>query len=103
MREVLDECDGFDWDQGNLGKNCQRHRVAWWECEQALLQEPLLVTRDPRHSVHESRYVALGKSSAGRRLFLAFTTRRKWIRVISARDMSRRERRTFEAFEKENP
>jgi len=95
VREVLDECVGFDWDQGNVEKNWQRHRVAWWECEQALLQEPLLVKRDPAHSAHESRYVALGKTDAGRRLFLALTTRRKRIRVISARDMSRRERRRF--------
>jgi uncharacterized DUF497 family protein len=102
VTEVLDECDGFDWDQGNLDKNWERHRVTWWECEQALLQEQLLVTRDPRHSTRENRYVALGRTHAGRRLFLAFTIRQRRIRVISARDMSRREKRTLEEHEKED-
>jgi uncharacterized DUF497 family protein len=103
VREVLDECDGFDWDQGNLEKNWERHRVAWWECEQVLLNEPLLLTKDPSHSVQERRYVALGKTHGGRRLFVALTIRRRRIRVISARDMSRRERRIFGAHEEENP
>jgi hypothetical protein len=100
---ILDEVLGFDWDRGNLDKNWKRHRVAWWECEQVFLNEPLLLSPDPAHSGRERRFVALGKTDEGRGLFVALTIRTRRIRVISARDMSRRERRAFEGRKEANP
>ena len=103
MAGVLDEVLGFDWDRGNLDKNWRRHRVAWWECEQVFLNEPLLLSPDPAHSARERRFMALGKTDEGRQLFLVLTIRRRRIRVISARDMSRRERRAYGSHEEEDP
>jgi len=51
---------------------------------------------DAGHSGQEPRYAALGKTEDGRRLTVIFTVRGNLIRVISARDMSRRERRIYE-------
>jgi hypothetical protein len=59
-------------------------------------QRPILVATDAAHSRDEPRYAALGKTAAGRRLTIVFTIRGDSIRVISARPMSRRERRVYE-------
>ena len=87
---------GFDWDDGNLFKNWEKHRVAASECEQIFFNRPL-VTEDERHSTREPRFYVLGATDAGRYLFAVFTVRRKRLRVISARDMSRQERKVYDA------
>ena len=94
--DPLEGCTGFDWDEGNLEKNWERHRVPFWEAEEVFFNEPLVVSPDREHSVGEARYHALGQSDSGRRLFISFTVRRSLIRVVSARDMTRRERQTYE-------
>jgi uncharacterized DUF497 family protein len=86
---------GFDWDQENLLKNWEKHQVAFWECEEVFFNQPLLLADDFKHSDEEQRFYALGKTDAERMLFLAFTVRRRKLRVISARDMSRKERREY--------
>jgi uncharacterized DUF497 family protein len=58
--------------------------------------EPLIIMADRKHSEQEARYLALGQTDSGRLLFISFTVRRSLIRVISARDMTRREVRTYE-------
>jgi uncharacterized DUF497 family protein len=57
--------------------------------------KPLLVVDDPKHSQGEKRYYVLGRTDLGRLLFIAFTVRGKIIRVLSARDMSRKERNAY--------
>ena len=99
---AFDGCTGFDWDRGNLDKNRTLHGVPFWECEQVFFNEPLLVVEDVSHSGAERRYYTLGRTDAGRRLFVVFTIRRNLVRVISARDMSRRERKRYEHEEKED-
>jgi hypothetical protein len=94
--DPLEGCTGFDWDEGNLEKNWERHRVAFWEAEEVFFNEPLVVSLDREHSVGEARYWALGQSDSGRRLFISFTVRESLIRVISARDMTRREHQAYE-------
>lgn len=91
---------GFDWDDGNRNKNWLRHAVAAVECEEVFFNQPLLVTTDEKHSQNEERFYALGKTNSGRRLFVSFTVRGSLLRVISARDMSRKERNVYE---KKNP
>jgi uncharacterized DUF497 family protein len=86
---------GFDWDEGNVEKSWQGHGVRASECEEVFFNQPLLVHDDPRHSQDEPRMLALGKTHVGRRLFVVFTQRGGRIRVISARAMSRRERRSY--------
>ena len=89
----------FDWDEGNAGKNWERHGVADFECEEVFFSQPLVVRHDPKHSQREARYYALGRTDQDRLLFVAFTVRQSLIRVISAREMTRRERRLYETYE----
>ncbi len=94
--DELSRCRGFQWDQGNAEKNWIAHRVTQAECEQVLLGAQLLVVQDVQHSERERRYYALGRTEAERRMFIVFTIRGELVRVISARDMSPRERRAYE-------
>ncbi len=97
MKEtILRACVGFDWNFGNQSKNLDKHGVLAWECEQIFFNKPLLLEKDTKHSVVEQRYYALGRTDAGRRLFIAFTIRDHYIRVISARPMNRKERDFYE-------
>ena len=96
LPDVLAHCTGFDWDAGNAAKNWALHRVAQTESEQPFFNRPVLVAVDERHSGQEARYAALGRTMAGRHLAVVFTIRGTLIRVISARDMSRRERRVYD-------
>ncbi len=92
----LAQCTGFQWDAGNADKNWELHQVSRGECEQVFFNRPLLVAPDVGHSDRESRYAALEQTNAARRLAVVLTIRGTLIRVISARDMSRRERRIYE-------
>lgn len=96
LPEFFQGLTGFQWDDGNAPKVWERHQVLPAECEQVFLNRPVLVAGDVRHSKHEPRYHALGLSDADRRLALVFTIRGPLVRVIAARDMSRRERRAYE-------
>ena len=100
MHKRLRECTGFQWDEDNSGKNWIRHGVTDSESEQVFFNRPLIVAPDVKHSQQEVRYYALGRTDAHRLLFVAFTVRDEvttsLIRVISARDMTRKERRKYE-------
>jgi hypothetical protein len=87
---------GFQWDRGNLDKNLAKHRVENWECEQIFFNAPLIVLEDTSHSRSEKRWAAFGRTDAGRLLVVIFTKRGKLIRVISARDMNKKEREFYE-------
>jgi uncharacterized protein len=100
--DPLENCTGFEWDEANAHKNWERHQVTPEEAEDIFFQEPLVVRSDVRHSSKEKRYYALGQTSGGRRLFVAFTIRRKLIRVISARNMNRNETQAWESYEEKN-
>jgi uncharacterized DUF497 family protein len=93
--DILFQLEGFEWDQSNIEKNWEKHRVSYLECEEVFFNQPLLVQEDEIHSKFEPRYYVLGRSNDGRHLFIVFTIRRNKIRVISARNMSRRERRIY--------
>ncbi len=101
LLQMLEKCTGFHWDAGNSDKNWERHRVSKGECEQIFFNEPFLVVEDEPHSQRESRYFALGRTNASRPLFVVFTIRRDLVRILSARDMSRRERRAYEQAQEE--
>jgi len=90
--------EGFDWDAGNDRKSAEKHGVGQTEAEQVFFNEPLVVAIDERHSAAEARFHALGRSESGRLLHITFTLRRdeRLIRVISARDMHRKERAIYE-------
>lgn len=89
---------GFDWDAGNERKSDEKHDVTRFEAEQVFFNQPLLILADQKHSQNEERYHALGKSNDARLLHMTFTLRSTGtlIRVISARDMHRKERNIYE-------
>jgi uncharacterized DUF497 family protein len=88
---------GFEWDAGNARKN-EKHGVGLAEAEQVFFNAPLLLLSDVMHSQSEDRFHALGQTDVGRQLHITFTLRRsgELIRVISARDMHRKERGVYE-------
>ena len=92
---TVPEFDGFDWSGGNAEKNWERHQVTPLEAEQVFFNTPVLAGADVDHSQREKRFYALGQTDEGRELFVAFTLRAKRLRVVSVRDMSRKERRVY--------
>lgn len=94
----LTKITGFDWGDGNARKSENKHDVSMAEAEQVFFNEPLLLLEDEKHSQRESRTHALGKSDEGRLLHITFTLRHagEKIRVISARDMHKKERKIYE-------
>jgi uncharacterized DUF497 family protein len=96
MKYEFDQFAGFQWDEGNVNKNLYKHNVENWECEQFFFNEPLIVLDDPKHSFSEKCWAAFGKTDTNRLLSVVFTKRGKLIRIISARDMNRKERKFYE-------
>ena len=87
-KKILENCTGFEWDQGNSTKNWDQHDVSSGECEQIFFNRPLIIKRDKEHSKLENRYYVLGRTNVNRLLFAVFTVRDHKIRIISARDMT---------------
>ena len=94
--EELDSAEGFDWDDGNRDKNWHGHEVKSTECEMVFFNQPLVILSDEKHSGLESRYFAFGKTDVDRLLLIVFCLRKNRIRVISARDMNKKERKFYE-------
>jgi uncharacterized DUF497 family protein len=94
----LEKIAGFDWDDGNSRKSADKHDVGQAEAESIFFNDPLIVVEDARHSETEQRLHALGKTAQNRLLHITFTLRGKGtlIRMISARDMHRKERKVYE-------
>lgn len=96
MQNGFSQLDGFEWDNGNRDKNQLKHGVTCGECEEVFFNQPLIILDDAAHSQGEMRHAALGLTDAARKLFVVFTIRGGKIRVISARDMHRKERQFYE-------
>jgi uncharacterized DUF497 family protein len=94
----MDRIEGFDWDSGNSRNSTEKHGVSQAEAETVFFNDPLILAEDTRHSEREPRFNALGKTAQDRLLHVTFTLRQNGtlIRVISARDMHRKERRAYE-------
>lgn len=86
----------FEWDVFNKFKNWSKHRVDYKECEEIFSNRPLKTYKDIKHSQTEDRFVALGTTNNNRSIYIVFTIRKDIIRIISARDMSRKERKIYE-------
>lgn len=97
--ERLFNAAGFEWDEGNVDKNWEKHEIRAFECEQVFFNRPIVVKDDEKHSRDERRFFALGRTDAYRLIFIVFTLRKERIRVISATPMSRRELEVFKKHE----
>lgn len=85
----------FDWDVGNREKNANKHNVSINECESVFAHNPFFL-KDKDHSSYDDRYYAFGETDKGRLLLIVFTIRSDKIRVILARDLSRKEREYYQ-------
>jgi uncharacterized DUF497 family protein len=94
----LDQITGFDWDDGNSRKSADKHDVSQAEAESVFFNDPLIVIDDAKHCETERRFHALGKTAQNRLLHITFTLRQNgtMVRVISGRDMHRKERKIHE-------
>jgi uncharacterized DUF497 family protein len=86
----------FSWDPKKAAANLQKHGVSFEEAS-TVFRDTLSVTgSDPDHSVDETRFVTFGSSVNNRLLVVAHTEENDKIRMISARLMTRQERRIYE-------
>ncbi len=86
----------FEWDGANQDKNWQKHKVNHSEAEEVFFDDRKKLYPDPIHSKNESRKIIIGKTKKDRVLFIVFTIRRQKVRVISARDLNKREEGLYE-------
>ena len=93
---LLQTVSGFEWDDHNTVKNRDKHQVQPSECEELFFNQPLIIKEDTEHSENELRFHAMGMTASGRNLLIVFTIRGTRIRVISARDISKKERGIYE-------
>ncbi len=87
--------EGFEWDKGNL-EHIKKHKVDYRECEEVFVNIPLYLKEDKEHSGKEKRLQILGKTNNQRLIFISFTIRKNKIRVISARNQSKKERKIYQ-------
>jgi uncharacterized protein len=97
ITEYFSDFHGFQWDGGNVDKNRIKHDVEAFEAEQVFFNDPLIIIPDEKHSITETRYAAFGKTNEDRKLTIVFTQRNKLLRIISAREMNKKERNYYEA------
>jgi uncharacterized protein len=99
----IDKLEGFAWDKGNSEKNLIKHNVTDSEAEQVFFNNPLIISEDETHSTElEIRFAALGKTDNEKTLTIIFTIRNNLIRIISAREMSKKERKIYNEKAEEN-
>jgi len=94
--KVLPKVVAFEWDKGNSDKNLKKHDVSNQEAEEVFFNKPIVFSEDKKHSTTEKRYMLWGKTNTNRKLTIFFTIRNNRIRVISARDMHKKERGEYE-------
>ena len=103
ISDILLKCTGFEWDKHNSEKIKKKHDVTPVECEQVFFNVPVIAADDEKHSETENRFYVLGQTDSGRMLFLVFTVRKDKLRVISARDINKKERRLYQIHEEDSP
>lgn len=86
----------FEWDEDKAAANERKHGVTFTDAI-TVFADPLSLTGyDPDHSDDEDRYITMGMSADGRLLIVSHTDRGDSIRIISAREANRAERKDYE-------
>ena len=93
---ILPDPLSFQWDKGNVNKNLVKHGVSNQEIEEAFSDEAKVIYNDTFHSELEGRYILLGKTKFERFVYIVFAVRNSMVRVISARDLNRKEYKFYE-------
>lgn len=94
MNLDFSKLEGFEWNKGNLD-HIKKHKVGYKECEEVFISKPIIIKKDLTHSKYETRYRVLGKTFLERRLYIVYTIREKYIRIITARDLNKKEQEKY--------
>jgi len=87
----------FEWDEEKARSNLAKHNVSFDEAT-SVFDDPLFLTfGDPEYSFQEQRFIIMGESAKGRLLVVAYTDRAGITRLISARPVTRKERKAYES------
>jgi uncharacterized protein len=86
----------FEWDPEKEITNFRKHRVSFGEASTVFYDSLSITIYDPEHSIEEDRYLIIGASATGRLLIVAHTDRGSRVRIINARELTRRERKAYE-------
>lgn len=92
----LPEPESFEWDKGNIDKNLIKHKVSNLEAEEIFFDKNKIQSKDKLHSVIEKRYLIIGKTLKERLLIAVYTIRNNKIRIISIRDINKKEKTFYE-------
>jgi len=93
--EVFQGVTGFEWDRANTA-HIANHNVLPDEAEEVFSDKDNIVEEDVEHSTVEKRFLIIGKTQEGRLLYQIFTRRGNNLRVISSRDINRKEVALYE-------
>ena len=94
--EIFKKSIEFDWDKGNKEKNLIKHGVSNEECEEIFFDPHKRVVAPGTYSGPEERHILIGETKRNRLLMVIFTMRNQKVRVISARDLNRKEKGLYE-------
>lgn len=86
---------GFEWDKANV-EHITRHNVSPAEAEEVFFDANNVLDEDIEHSIIENRFIIIGKTKERRLLYQVFTIRGNKLRVISARDINKKEVELYE-------
>lgn len=86
----------FDWDAKKAESNLRKHSVSFDEAATVFLDAMAVSGPDPDHSIAEDRFITFGFSRLGRLLAVCHLYRPGTIRIISARRVTRGERKLYE-------
>ncbi|MBU3978419.1 BrnT family toxin [Patescibacteria group bacterium] len=96
--DVLPDPIIFEWDKGNHDKNFKKHNISNQEAEEVFINDPKFILSDRKHSSEkEARYMLWGRTNHKKAITIIFTIRNEKIRIISCRDMHKKERREYES------
>lgn len=92
----LNKISGFQWDRWNIDKSYNKHGITPNETEEVFLDEDVKIEKDIKHQEQEKRFIAIGKTTENKILFVIFTIRVDKIRIISGRMANKNEKEVYQ-------
>ncbi len=86
----------FEWDREKAARNAAKHGVTFGEASTVFHDPIAAILPDELHSADETREIIIGHAATGRVLLVSFTERAGTLRIISARQASRKDRKDYE-------
>lgn len=86
----------FEWDEQKAEINLKKHDVSFSEAETVWEDYFYIDLFDESHSAEESRFLIIGESARKRLLIVSYTERENSVRIISARELTPKERKDYE-------